>query len=113
MKDRIKFLILLMGLQLSSLQAEILIENITLIDAKNEIRNAQTVYIENGVIQSIKDSESSDLIGADSDLKLIDGTGKYLIPGLWDAHVHLTFIPEIDHETHFDLYLKNLSLIHI
>ena len=107
MKDRIKFWLLLIALQLSSLQAEILIENITLIDAKNEIRNAQTVYIENGVIQSIKDSESSDLIGADSDLKLIDGTGKYLIPGLWDAHVHLTFIPEIDHETHFDLYLKN------
>ena len=87
MKDRIKFWLLLIALQLSSLQAEILIENITLIDAKNEIRNAQTVYIENGVIQSIKDSESSDLIGTDSDSKLIDGTGKYLIPGLWDAHV--------------------------
>ena len=89
MKDRIKFLILLMGLQLSSLQAEILIENITLIDAKNEIRNAQSVYIKNGVIQSIKDSETSDLDGAELDSKLIDGTGKYLIPGLWDAHVHL------------------------
>ncbi|MEE4299795.1 MAG: amidohydrolase family protein, partial [Pseudomonadales bacterium] len=27
---------------------------------------------------------------------ILDGRGRYLIPGLWDAHVHLTFFPEID-----------------
>ena len=56
----------------------------------------------NGVIQSIG-SAKLDM----EDSQIIDGEGKYLIPGLWDAHVHLTFIPEIDHETHFKLYLKN------
>ena len=25
----------------------------------------------------------------------IDGAGRYLIPGLWDMHVHLTFTPEL------------------
>ena len=26
-----------------------------------------------------------------NEVKLIDGSGKYLIPGLWDAHVHFSF----------------------
>ncbi len=102
MKGKINFLALLIGFQLFSLEAGIVIENITLIDAKNGTRTNQTVSIENGVIQSIG-SAKLDM----EDSQIIDGEGKYLIPGLWDAHVHLTFIPEIDHETHFKLYLKN------
>ena len=102
MKGKINFLALLIGFQLLSLEAGIVIENITLIDAKNGTRTNQTVSIENGVIQSIG-SAKLDM----EDSQIIDGEGKYLIPGLWDAHVHLTFIPEIDHETHFKLYLKN------
>ena len=102
MKGKINFLALLIGFQLLSLEAGIVIENITLIDAKNGTRTNQTVSIQNGVIQSIG-SAKLDM----EDSQIIDGEGKYLIPGLWDAHVHLTFIPEIDHETHFKLYLKN------
>jgi len=46
--------------------------------------SGQTVHIEDGVIKSI------DTLGISmSELKSIDGTGKYLIPGLTDAHVHL------------------------
>ena len=102
MKRKINLWALLIGFQLFSLEAGIVIENITLIDAKNGIRKGQTVSIENGVIQSIGSAK----LDMDNS-KIIDGEGKYLIPGLWDAHVHLTFIPEIDHETHFKLYLKN------
>ena len=102
MKGKINFLALLIGFQLFSLEAGIVIENITLIDAKNGTRTNQTVSIQNGVIQSIG-SAKLDM----EESQIIDGEGKYLIPGLWDAHVHLTFIPEIDHETHFKLYLKN------
>ena len=102
MKGKINFWALLIGFQLFSVEAGIVIENITLIDAKNGTRTNQTVSIENGVIQSIG---SAKLVMDNS--QIIDGEGKYLIPGLWDAHVHLTFIPEIDHETHFKLYLKN------
>ena len=103
MKTKIRLFTLLIGLQLFSLQAGIVIENITLIDAKSGARNGQTVFIENGVIQSIGNASESNVENS----QIIDGNGKYLIPGLWDAHVHLTFIPEIDHETHFKLYLKN------
>ena len=102
MKGKINFWALLIGFQLFSVEAGIVIENITLIDAKNGTRTNQTVSIENGVIQSIGSAK----LDMDNS-QIIDGEGKYLIPGLWDAHVHLTFIPEIDHETHFKLYLKN------
>ena len=107
MKNGIRLLGILIGFQCIALQSGIVIENITVIDAKNEVRNEQTVFIENGLIQSIESTLSSSIEDSDSGLERIDGTGKYLIPGLWDAHVHLTFIPEIDHKTHFDLYLKN------
>ena len=53
MKGKINFLALLIGFQLLSFEAGIVIENITLIDAKNGTRTNQTVSIENGVIQSM------------------------------------------------------------
>ena len=77
MKGKINFLALLIGFQLFSLEAGIVIENITLIDAKNGTRTNQTVSIENGVIQSIG-SAKLDM----EESQIIDGEGKYLIPGL-------------------------------
>jgi len=84
----------------------LIIENITLIDAENPVRFKQTVLIEDGKIQSIIDPSES-IKEQENSHTVIDGSGKFLIPGLWDAHVHLTFIPEIDHETYFNLFLKN------
>lgn len=52
-------------------------------DGEHFISN-QTVVLEDGLIKSI-DSSEIDL----SEYRMIDGTGKYLIPGLVDAHVHL------------------------
>ncbi len=46
-------------------------------------------------------------IKIEADDVVIDATGKFLIPGLWDAHVHLTFIPELDYETAYKLFLMN------
>ncbi len=83
----------------------LIIENITLIDAENPVRLNQTVLIEDGKIQSIINPNESRK--EQNNHTIIDGSGKFLIPGLWDAHVHLTFIPEIDHETYFNLFLKN------
>ena len=84
----------------------LVIENITLIDAKNPVRLNQSVVIKNGRIETIVNSSQS-VSANDKKDRIIDGSGKFLIPGLWDAHVHLTFIPEIDHETYFKLFLKN------
>lgn len=96
------FLSLFLCLKIAA-NPSVTIENITLIDADNPVRFNQTVHIKNGAIHSITDS--SEIIK--NQQIIIDGTGKFLIPGLWDAHVHLTFIPEIDHETYFGLFLKN------
>jgi len=35
---------------------------------------------------------------------IIDGSDKFLIPGLWDAHVHFDYIPELA-PSMFDLFL--------
>ena len=93
----ITILCLLLSMEITA-HADLMIENITLIDAEHPVRSNQTVLIENGKIESIIDSNQ---LTADQKEghKIIDRSGKFLIPGLWDAHVPLTFIPEIEHET--------------
>lgn len=49
----------------------------------------QTVVIRDGIIVQIDKK-----VKVPKDAVKIDGSGKYLIPGLWDAHVHLTNIGE-------------------
>jgi imidazolonepropionase-like amidohydrolase len=62
------------------------ITNVTVIDAANGVRENQTVVFDGDQIISVS-SADTELRAAES----IDGTGKFLIPGLWDAHVHLTY----------------------
>jgi imidazolonepropionase-like amidohydrolase len=45
-----------------------------------------TVAVENGTILAVTPDRSRRFEG----FQQIDGTGRYLIPGLWDSHVHLT-----------------------
>ena len=69
MKNGIRLLAVLIGLQYISLQSAIVIENITVIDTKNEVRNGQTVFIENGLIQSIGSTLDSSIGETDSNLE--------------------------------------------
>ena len=62
------------------------ITNVTVIDAVNGVRTNQTVVFDADEILSIQASETAPVVA-----KTIDGTGKYLIPGLWDFHVHLSY----------------------
>ncbi|MCI5107321.1 MAG: amidohydrolase family protein [Pseudomonadales bacterium] len=62
------------------------IENITLIDALNGVRENQTVIFSGDEIIAV---QSASVAHNASDV--IDGSGRYLIPGLWDFHVHLTY----------------------
>jgi len=62
------------------------ITNVTVIDAVNGVRENQTVIFNGDEITAIQPADT-DLNIAES----IDGSGKYLIPGLWDFHVHLTY----------------------
>lgn len=62
------------------------ITNVTVIDAVNGVRENQTVVFDGDQITSVASSDT-EVPAARS----IDGSGKFLIPGLWDAHVHLTY----------------------
>ena len=63
------------------------IRNVTVIDGTgSDPQTSMTVVIEESQISAI-DEEGS--IEYASSAWVIDGTGKYLIPGLWDMHVHL------------------------
>ncbi len=64
----------------------LLIRNVTVVDPAQPARypNAQDVRIANGRIQEITGASSR----PSSATRVLDGTGKYLIPGLWDTHVH-------------------------
>ena len=66
--------------------AELVIHDVTVIDAVNGIRDNQTVVVDEGRITMVADGDLS----VDA-LESIDGAGHYLIPGLWDFHVHLTY----------------------
>jgi len=62
------------------------IANVTTIDAVNGVRENQTVVFDGDEIIAITSADQSAAAAV-----TIDGTGKYLIPGLWDMHVHLTY----------------------
>jgi hypothetical protein len=62
------------------------ITNVTVIDAVNGVRENQAVIFDGDEITSVQSSDAELNVAA-----IIDGTGKYLIPGLWDFHVHLTY----------------------
>ncbi|MEK9920942.1 MAG: hypothetical protein VW519_09790, partial [Luminiphilus sp.] len=67
---------------------DLVITNATLIDAVNPVRANQTVLIDQG---RIIDVVSSDVAGEITARERVDAGGRYLIPGLWDFHVHFTF----------------------
>ncbi len=62
------------------------ITNVTVIDAVNGVRENQTVVFDGDEIITVRPADEKVSVS-----KSIDATGKYLIPGLWDFHVHLTY----------------------
>ncbi len=72
-----------------SFSQTITIEHINIIDVRNgEILSDQHVLIRKDIIQKISKSSFKNV-----DTR-IDGKGKFLIPGLWDMHVHLSMVGE-------------------
>jgi len=66
--------------------AELAITNVTVVDAQDGVREARTVLVSDGRIVAVQDADTP--VAA---AEVVDGTGRYLIPGLWDFHVHLTY----------------------
>lgn len=73
---------------------DLLVSNVTVIDSATEPQVAN-VLIDHGEIVDVIPGEAADspttqpLI--DRAKRHIEGAGKYLIPGLWDFHVHFTY----------------------
>lgn len=81
----------------------IVFENVNAVDAVAGLREEVTVVIRGNRIASV---EAAPSLRVPDDARTIDGTGKYLIPGLWDAHVHLTFERDVT-PAMFRLFLTN------
>ena len=64
------------------------------------VRN-QTVVVQDGVIQRV----AADRVSNQG--TVIDATGKYLILGLWDMHVHSALTPVWDERSIYPLYIAN------
>ena len=79
----------------------ICIEHINTIDPTDGLKENQTVILKDGKIYKISDADKIKLSPKNT---IIDGTDKYLIPGLWDAHVHFAYIEELA-PSMFDLFL--------
>ena len=62
------------------------ITNVTVIDAANGVREHRTVVFDGDRITAVLDADAAAAVE-----ETIDGGGGYLIPGLWDMHVHLTY----------------------
>ena len=87
-----------------STKFDLVIQNVTAIDAVQGARANVDVTIVGGQITSVS---AADPAIAHSARQVVDGRGKYLIPGLWDAHVHLAYDPKIGHEVFFPLSLAH------
>src|SRR5690349_21482512 len=75
----------------SSLRVDLAIANVTTIDPENgRVERERTVYVSGERIVAVEPAARRQRFVP---ARTIDGTGKYLIPGLIDMHVHL-FLPE-------------------
>jgi imidazolonepropionase-like amidohydrolase len=78
----------------------LVISNVSIIDCTGKpAQPGMTVIIENGRIRTITTVHKAK---ASPNAVVVDGTGKYLIPGLWDMHVHGTPLPGFS-----ELYVAN------
>lgn len=63
------------------------IDNVTIVDVTNgRLRERQTITIEGSRIARIQDASAATRAAA-----TMDGTGMFVIPGLWDMHIHAFF----------------------
>lgn len=84
----------------SASQSEIYITHVTVIDIETgKEATDQTVVISGGKVADVAEREK---LTAPTSARIVDGRGKFLIPGLWDMHVHRT-----EYESTYPMYLVN------
>jgi hypothetical protein len=89
MRYLLAWIAIVSGITVTGSQPERLtITNITVIDGTGAPARLANVTVQNGLIAAISAASS------EADGTALDGSGKFLIPGLWDMHVHLATRPE-------------------
>src|SRR6201984_3619583 len=74
----------------STTSSTLIIHDVTVIDATGApAKPHQTVIVRGGKIEAIDNSGMG--FGGKLSGTHVDGTGRFLIPGLWDMHVHMVF----------------------
>lgn len=77
----------------SKAQSAIAFTNVAVVDVeKGALRLDQTVVIEGSRIAAVGDAQR---IRPPRGARVIDGEGKFLMPGLWDMHVHAMPMPHV------------------
>lgn len=80
--------------------ADLAITNVTVIDATGApAQSGVTVLITDNRISKISKTKKTKVAGG---VQIIDGSGKFLIPGLWDMYAHLG-----DEKDSWDLFIAN------
>jgi len=90
-------LVLLSGQAVAREAADVLIRHVTVVDVEHARTIAdQAVATKGERIVAVGDDAA--VAGAWSAARLVEGQGKYLIPGLWDMHVHFGGGPDLIEE---------------
>ena len=81
------FIILSTSLSAQAVLKKTLITNVNIFNGKDSVIFNGNILIEGKLIKQVSTSK----IKVDSNTLIVDGKGKYVIPGLIDNHVHLLF----------------------
>jgi imidazolonepropionase-like amidohydrolase len=86
----------------ASNQTDLVINNVTVVDAVSPIRVERSVVIRDDKIFAVNPTLTGSAATAPN---VVDGSGQFLIPGLWDMHVHFLYEPKLT-EQMADLFLQ-------
>src|SRR5437016_2600115 len=75
-------------------RSKIAVTHVSVIDCTGgPVKADQTVVVSDGRITAVA---SASKVTIPSEARVLDGRGKFLIPGLWDMHVHVLWEPAVD-----------------
>src|SRR6056297_1515797 len=95
-------LVVLSAVSATAAHSDVLLTDVTLVDVESgALVPGQSVHIEGSAIAGIGPD-----IQPPADVAVLDVAGGYLIPGLWDSHVHIFSTPD-EPQTALPLYLIN------
>jgi imidazolonepropionase-like amidohydrolase len=87
-----------------ALSADLALVDVQVVDVvAGQVLPAMTVLIADGRITTVAGSAEVEVA---AEVQIIDGAGRFLIPGLWDMHVHTLWDPSIE-DTFLPLFIAN------